>query len=205
MGEAEIAELFGIGTKLANGQRAANGYQALSELDSNGDAAVNASDADFSKLMVWVDANGDGVSAKDELHSLESLGIRQLNLNAQASGEIDNGNHVGLVSSYVSADGSTREMADVWFRTSNTGPGVAPAAAAEANQAAAPVTTQVAALAATQAPVPGESAPANASARPAVLTDSQSLSTAVAGLADAMAAFSNNTAAMVVTPTGIAQ
>ena len=46
----------------------------------------------FADLMVWVDDDSDGVSKDTELHSLSSLGITQLGLNAQTSTATDNGN-----------------------------------------------------------------------------------------------------------------
>lgn len=111
--------VVGEGTNLANGQKAANGYAALAELDANGDGVFNSSDANFADLMVWVDGDSDGVSQGAELHSLSSLGITQLDLKAQTSTEVDNGNLIGLTSgAYTTSDGVTHEMADVWFATS---------------------------------------------------------------------------------------
>jgi hypothetical protein len=132
------AELFGEGTSLANGQKAANGYGALAELDANADGVINSGDVNFADLMVWVDNNADGVSAGAELHSLSSLGITQLSLDAQTSTETDNGNLIGLVSNYMTADGATHEMADVWFVTSKT-----PSAEEVASVSAQPVSLQL--------------------------------------------------------------
>jgi hypothetical protein len=112
-------ELFGQGTELLSGQKATNGYAALAELDTNSDGIISSKDSNFADLMVWVDDNADGLSMGAELHSLTSLGITQLGLNAQTSTETDNGNLIGLVSSFTTTDGATHEMADVWFATSN--------------------------------------------------------------------------------------
>ena len=112
------AELFGEGTNLANGRKATNGYQALAELDTDGDGYISAADTNFSELMVWVDGDSDGVSETSELHSLESLNIAQLNLAAQSTFTVDNGNVIGLASNYTTTDGSTHDMVDVWFATS---------------------------------------------------------------------------------------
>jgi hypothetical protein len=108
-------ELFGTGTVLADGHRAGNGFAALAALDSNHDGVVNASDAHFNELKVWVDANHDGKTDPGELKGLVELGITGLNLAAVASDRVDHGNAVGLVSSYTTADGQSHEMADVWF------------------------------------------------------------------------------------------
>jgi hypothetical protein len=67
-----------------------------------------------------VDGNSDGVSQPNELKSLDSLGITQLSLAASSSTATDNGNLIGLTSSYQTADGSSHQMADVWFATAAT-------------------------------------------------------------------------------------
>jgi hypothetical protein len=168
-------ELFGEGTNLANGQKASNGYQALAELDSNADGVVNTSDSGFADLMVWVDDNSDGVSASTELHSLSSLGITQLDLKAQSSTQTDNGNLVGLVSNYTTADGAVHGMADVWFQTSAVTP-----AAAVAPVAAQPISLQM--------PTPTLAA-ADASSAVAAGAPTDLMRTQVGSMVDAMANF----------------
>jgi hypothetical protein len=76
---------------------------------------VDRKDAQFGALRVWVDANADGVSQADELKTLASLNIASLTVAAQASDVLDQGNWIGLQSSYTSTDGSTHALADVWF------------------------------------------------------------------------------------------
>ncbi|WP_295409661.1 hypothetical protein [uncultured Thiocystis sp.] len=116
-------ELFGTATRLANGEKGAEGYVALRELDSNGDGAITAADEAWSELKVWQDSNSDGVSQAGELKSLtDDIGIKRLDLNAQTPFDsngnpvYNNGNWVGLVSSFETLDGQTHEMADVWFK-----------------------------------------------------------------------------------------
>ena len=109
------AQLFGSATTLADGSKASNGFQALAALDTNHDGVINAKDAAWSSLGVWVDGNSDGISEPGEVHSLDSLGIVSLTLNPEASDTKDNGNLVSLISSYQTADGKTHEMADVSF------------------------------------------------------------------------------------------
>jgi len=41
------AELFGTATVLANGQKANDGYQAMRELDTNGDGQLTAADKNW--------------------------------------------------------------------------------------------------------------------------------------------------------------
>jgi Ca2+-binding RTX toxin-like protein len=71
-------ELFGDQTRLANGQRAANGFEALRELDSNGDGKVDASDAAFGALRIWKDANSDGIADAGELLGLTEAGVQSI-------------------------------------------------------------------------------------------------------------------------------
>ncbi|MBI5920050.1 MAG: heme utilization protein, partial [Betaproteobacteria bacterium] len=111
------SELFGSATVLPNGQKAEDGYAALRAMDSNGDGVITSDDAGFADLKIWVDGNTDGSSNSGELKSLAELGITKLNLNANASTATDNGNLIGLVSSYETSDGVTHQMADVWFAT----------------------------------------------------------------------------------------
>jgi len=111
------SELFGNSTKLSNGKPAAHGYAALAALDSNRDGAINAKDAAWGKLKLWMDNNSDGHTDAGELLSLADAGVTSLKLNPKASSAIENGNKVALISSYTSTDGSTSLMADVWFRT----------------------------------------------------------------------------------------
>jgi len=108
-------ELFGSGTVLADGHRAADGYAAMSALDANHDGKLSILDKEWGELKVWVDANHDGKTDGGELKSLQELGITELNLASQANSTIDNGNLVGLVSDYKTSDGQTHSMADVWF------------------------------------------------------------------------------------------
>jgi len=108
-------ELFGMGTVLANGKHAKDGYAAMAEQDSNHDGRLDAHDANWKEMKVWVDANHDGKTDAGELKSLDELGVVSLDLNAAKGSGTDNGNLVGLVSSYTTADGAKHDMADVWF------------------------------------------------------------------------------------------
>src|SRR5206468_1523281 len=126
------AELFGTSTTLANGQKASDGYQALAQLDANGDGVIDSKDQAYSQLRVWVDANGDGISQQGELKTLASLDVASLNIDATKSSAKDSGNIVGLQSSYTKTDGSTAATADVWFvAANNTATAATPAPATD--------------------------------------------------------------------------
>ena len=110
------SELFGTSTRLSDGTKAADGYAALREFDSNKDGFISETDAVFKDLRVWIDGDGDGVSEVGEIRSLDSLGITQINVNAVNGTEVDNGNVLGLTSTYQTSDGVVHAAADVWFR-----------------------------------------------------------------------------------------
>jgi hypothetical protein len=74
------AELFGSATVLRSGERAANGFAALAELDSNGDGRITPEDAAWSSLRLWSDENGDRVSSTAELSPLSAKRILSIDL-----------------------------------------------------------------------------------------------------------------------------
>jgi hypothetical protein len=113
------SELFGTSTALQNGSKAIDGYQALSELDSNKDNVINSQDTSFSKLGVWVDSNSDAQTSSGELKLLSDLGITQLNLATNTARDSSQGNLIGLTSTYQTIDGSLHAAADVWFVVDN--------------------------------------------------------------------------------------
>lgn len=89
-------ELFGDQTRLANGQRATNGFQALAALDDNGDGRVDINDAAFSTLSVWRDTNGNGITDAGELLTLQELGITFLGTAMSgSSGDVEGGALLG--------------------------------------------------------------------------------------------------------------
>jgi hypothetical protein len=109
-------ELFGGDTLLLDGTTAANGFEALRELDTNGDGRIDALDAAYGDLRVWRDLNRDGSSQSDELLSLEQAGVRSINVDYETSAQIDeNGNAHRQVGSFQRSDGSTGAATDVWF------------------------------------------------------------------------------------------
>ena len=113
------SELFGTSTTLQSGSKAIDGYQALSELDSNKDGVINSQDTSFSKLGVWVDSNSDAQTSNGELRSLSDLSITQLNLATNTARDSSQGNLIGLTSTYQTVDGSLHAAADVWFVVDN--------------------------------------------------------------------------------------
>ena len=109
-------ELFGNHTKLRNGQKAANGFEALKELDDNGDGKITRADKVWSELRVWQDRNQDAWSAKGELYTLDELGIAEIDTAYENSKRVDAaGNTHKQISSAAKQDGTRLSVADVWF------------------------------------------------------------------------------------------
>jgi hypothetical protein len=77
-------ELFGDSTILTHGpnagQRAANGFAALADLDANSagvaDGKFDANDVAFASVKLWKDLNQDGVSQAGELFTFAHLGVQ---------------------------------------------------------------------------------------------------------------------------------
>jgi len=110
-------ELFGDQTLLADGSRAANGFQALAELDGNADGKIDVSDAAYGNLKIWQDMDRDGYAAASELKTLSELGIVSIHTGFTESKVVDaNGNAHKQIGSYLKMDGSTGTAADVWFK-----------------------------------------------------------------------------------------
>lgn len=114
-------ELFGSETLLANGQKAATGFAAMADLDSNADGKLDASDAAFATLNIWKDANGDGFTSTGELLTLGDVGVQSINVGYTNSSLVDaNGNQHQQVGSYTTTTGQARTATDVWFQTDST-------------------------------------------------------------------------------------
>lgn len=84
------SELFGIGTSLPNGQKASNGFDALTQYDTNADGRIDTADAIFADLRVWQDTNQNGSTDPGELHALAEYNITAINLASRISKLPDN-------------------------------------------------------------------------------------------------------------------
>jgi hypothetical protein len=83
------AELFGTATRLRNGALATNGFEALRELDTNGDGLVDANDACWPMLLVWRDLNHNGISEPSEIMPLVQTGVVGISLSYHGAGRSD--------------------------------------------------------------------------------------------------------------------
>ena len=106
------AELFG------NKTGSANGFVALAAYDTNSDDAITSADTQFDDLLVWVDANADGHSQADELHTLDDLSITSIDLDYSNVNYTISGNEI-LQESTFTINGQTRDIVDAWFAYDN--------------------------------------------------------------------------------------
>lgn len=110
------SELFGNQTILSNGEKAANGFEALADLDSNHDGVFDGDDDAFGEIKVWQDLNQNGVVDDGELKTLNEAGITSINLNYQNQTITDNnGNEHNQTGSFTKTDATTGIITDVWF------------------------------------------------------------------------------------------
>ena len=114
-------ELFGNNTRLSNGQNAANGFEALKDLDSNKDGKLNSADTAWNTLRVWKDSDGDAQTDTGELLTLAQAGITEFKLAYTNAGNNpdQHGNEHKQTSTYTTTAGTTRAVHDVWFATDN--------------------------------------------------------------------------------------
>jgi len=113
-------ELFGSNTLLADGTMAANGFEALKELDTNHDGKIDAQDAAFANLRVWKDADSDGYTSDGELLTLGQVGVQSINTGYRNSTLVDaNANAHKQAGGFTRTDGSAAMIEDVWFQTDN--------------------------------------------------------------------------------------
>ncbi|MDE5452826.1 VWA domain-containing protein [Bradyrhizobium sp. CSA112] len=102
-------ELF---TPNFNGGHFADGIAALASLDGNHDGVIDTGDQAFGDLVVWRDANHNGVSEGGELIKLSDLDIKSIDLATTAGAPID-GQTIAGVGSFTYADGTTGTFVEV--------------------------------------------------------------------------------------------
>jgi Ca2+-binding RTX toxin-like protein len=106
-------ELFGDNTVMSNGKVAVSGFEALADLDSNGDGIIDALDAVYAQLRVWADKDGDGVFGNGEFYTLEELGIEFIDLRYTEENTTDeNGNQIVRTGKVVWKGGDTSPISE---------------------------------------------------------------------------------------------
>lgn len=95
------AELFGTATRLADGTLAANGYEAMAELDrpqhgGNGDGYLSELDEAFPELCIWWDRNRNGHSERREIRPVQETGLLSMGLSYGEFPRLDEHNNLLL-------------------------------------------------------------------------------------------------------------
>ncbi|MFD1261283.1 type II secretion system protein [Entomomonas asaccharolytica] len=107
-------ELIGYNYLKANRQVANSGYAALKDLDTNSDNILDEFDIDFTNLYVWLDTNQNGVVDRDELHSLQKLGIKSLNIASVVNKNIRvNKSIITKQGQFIQEDGSKGSFVEI--------------------------------------------------------------------------------------------
>ncbi len=83
------SELFGDRFTMPDGNMSATGFEALLSLDDNGDSIIDSNDACFGSLMIWIDADHNGITGSNELKTLTELGITAFDLRNITHEEVD--------------------------------------------------------------------------------------------------------------------
>jgi hypothetical protein len=119
------SELFGNHTPVYADRAdltTANGFEALKFLSSPSygislpDGQINARDAPFSRLLLWRDANHNGISEPDELTSAVAAGVVSLSTAYKEKRRVDQfGNEFRQKGTITWADGS-EPIYDVWLQ-----------------------------------------------------------------------------------------
>ena len=113
-------ELFGVDTVMSSGQKAADGFAALADLDSNHDGIFSSADAQYANVKLWRDLDQDGVSDAGELVSLADAGIASIDLTSIATNiNLAGGNVLTAKGSYTKTNGQTGTVGE--FTTGSTG------------------------------------------------------------------------------------
>ena len=86
--------------------------EGLAGLDTDGSGAIDAGDERFKELLVWRDWNSDGISAPEEMATLEQLGIASLDLDATPASLFEGGNSIHGISTFE-ASGHRGVLGDV--------------------------------------------------------------------------------------------
>ncbi|MDQ1812606.1 calcium-binding protein [Massilia sp. CCM 9210] len=100
-----LSELFGNAEE--------DGFSSLKRrFDGNLDGVIDRRDAKFRELLVWQDANQDGISQAAELKTLDQLGITAIGTESAKVSIASNDNRIIALGQFVQ-DGQTRLVADI--------------------------------------------------------------------------------------------
>lgn len=94
----------------------ANGFELLRSYDSSGDGLISGSDDVWPRLLLWTDANHNGVSEPHELITPASAGVEAFGVDYHATSRTDREGNVFRYQSLVHIGGRVEPYYDVVFR-----------------------------------------------------------------------------------------
>ncbi len=96
---------------------AANGFAELARFDDNGDGRIDGGDAVYSRLKLFQDRNGSGISDPGELRGLAGAGVRAIELDfEQVNESMESGDRIVQLGRFVRGDGGVGTAADAMVR-----------------------------------------------------------------------------------------
>ena len=110
-------ELFGDQVDIGGGRLSSSGFEALSILDDNADALIDANDECYAHLLVWIDANHNGISEKEELNSLKYHDVKEIHLEHTEESVVDDntGTMMAEISKVIYMDDTETTIGEFWF------------------------------------------------------------------------------------------
>jgi len=107
-----IDEVFGNATT--------SGFEELAKTaDSNFDGKIDRRDELYSRLKVWHDDNGDGISQSEELKTLKEEDVKAIELNVVGTNINVNGNRISEAGRYQDTQGNRELTADLQLQYVN--------------------------------------------------------------------------------------
>jgi hypothetical protein len=119
-GSGAIENLTEIFSDRFGGVSFPSSLDALRSLDTNADGMIDTSDPSFGDILLWQDANSDGLSSEEELRTLIDHGIVAIDLDADENSELVMGNRIDATGRFQFLDGSSGTYSQVRFVVSES-------------------------------------------------------------------------------------
>lgn len=103
----DINEMFG-------GDKRGEGYAKLQLMDTNRDGVISSTDEAFNDLLIWQDANSNGVTDDGELATLGEANIDTISVDYLSWDQYDHGNLIGE-HSWARVNDSLTIVGDIYF------------------------------------------------------------------------------------------
>ncbi len=115
------SELFGTATLLRSGRRASNGFAALAEFDDNRDGVIDGQDSIWNSLLLWIDANHDGISQLGEIQALAETPITSMEVSYHWTGRQDQYGNTFRYEGHIHEGLSRKSIYDIFFVKTSQG------------------------------------------------------------------------------------